>query len=159
MFTRLKPKWPRRRILNGWLRRTPPTLNFCDGKQPDRRALGTKEETNFLADATAEPLFQFEPCAQQPVPRKPRKGGRCGDPLVVEFEVRLEFSDLQRLAEFSSEDGFHAHGVARLDKYREGLDRQQISNVGDLLRQPDLVSSADLNHMIQQLGVFQHLAQ
>ena len=134
-------------------------LPFGHAKQPDRRTLRTKEKTYFFSDAAAEPLLQFEPRAQQPVPRKPCKGSRCADPLMIEFEIRLEFSDLKRLAEFAPKDCFDAHGIARLDKHRERLNRQQISNARDLLRQSNFVSGADLNHIMQQLRVFQHLVQ
>src|SRR5262249_62119842 len=70
---------------------------------------------------------------------------------MVEFKVRLEFSDLERLAEFSLEDRLHAHRVARFNEYRDGFNWQQISNPGNFLRQSHLVVGANLQNVVQQL--------
>src|SRR5262245_36679937 len=70
---------------------------------------------------------------------------------MVELKVCLEFSDLEGLAEFSLENRLHTHHVARLHEYRDDLNRQQISNPSNFLRQTHLVISADFQNVVQQL--------
>lgn len=70
---------------------------------------------------------------------------------MIEFEVRLEFTNLQSLAKFSFEDRLNAHHVAGFGEYRNRLYRQDRALSSDLLRQPDFIFGANLDDVRQKL--------
>lgn len=112
--------------------------------------LGPKQKSYFLTNPATQSLFQLEPNPQEPVPGKPGEGGRRADPLMIEFKIRFELSDLESLAKLALEDRLNTHRVARFNKDCDGLNRQQISHPGNFLCQADLVVGGNFDKVAQQ---------
>ena len=105
--------------------------------------------TDFLPQSPAHSFFQLEPDPQEPIARRPGERGRRGDPLVIEFEIGFDFSDMQGLAEFASKDRPDANRVALFDENRHGFERQKRPDARNLLRQADFISGADLDEIVE----------
>ena len=130
---------------------------FQDSIFPILRLVLPKQIAYLLSQPAAHFPFRLKPKAKEPVSKKPREGCGCTNPVVIEFEIGLKFSDLHRFAEFSLKDCLYADRVSRFDENRESLDGQEFSDSGQFLGQTGFIGRADLHQVAQQLLIVERL--